>query len=223
MAKEPNPRRGAIGLEQAYAVDGPDDNRALYAVWADTYEDFTERNHYIYARRVAEIFTERSSEHHGVVLDAGCGTGLVGLELSRLGVAAIDGLDISPEMLAKAQSKAAPDGRPAYRRLIEADLTGPIDLASDSYAGVVSAGTFTHGHVGPDALSEMLRVARPGSVCVIGVNASLFEVNGFRQRFEGDLSAGAIGGLEVMPIPVYEGVDGNDPNHMAQLAVFTVV
>ena len=69
-----------------------------------------------------------------------------------------------------------------YRNLVVADLTGTIDLESDSYSGVVSCGVFTHGHLGPDALSELLRVTRPGSTGVIAVNSSIFETNGFRDR-----------------------------------------
>ena len=134
----------------------------------------------------------------------------------------VDGLDISPEMLAKARSKTAPDGSPVYRQLIEADLTGPIDIASDTYAGLVSAGTFTHGHVGPDGIAELLRVARPGARCVIGVNSSIFETDGFKDRFDRYAADGVIDGLDVQLRQVYEGTDGSEPNHMAQVAVFTV-
>ena len=211
-----------IGLEEAYAVKSPDDNRALYAVWADTYEtEFTVPRRYVYDRNAAKLLCQGFSGS-GPVLDAGCGTGLVGEQLRRLGVTVVDGLDISPEMLAKARSKTAPDGSPAYRQLIEADLTGPIDIASDTYAGLVSAGTFTHGHVGSDGIAELLRVARPGARCVIGVNSSIFESNGFKDRFDRYSAEGAIGGLEVMLRQVYEGVDGSEPNHMAYIAVFTV-
>ena len=211
-----------IGLEEAYAVTSPDDNRALYAEWADTYEsEFTVPRRYAYDRNAAELLCE-GVLGSGPVLDAGCGTGLVGQQLRRLGVAVVDGLDISPEMLAKAGSKTAPDGSPVYRQLIEADLTGPIGIVSDTYAGLVSAGTFTHGHVGPDGIAELLRIARPGARCVIGVNSSIFESNGFKDRFERYSAEGVIGGLEVMLRQVYEGADGSEPNHMAHIAVFAV-
>ena len=211
-----------IGLKEAYSVESPDDNRALYAVWADTYEsEFTVPRRYVYDRTAAELLCQGFSGS-GPVLDAGCGTGLVGKQLRRLGVTVVDGLDISREMLAKARSKTAPDGSPVYRQLIEADLTGPIDIASDTYAGLVSAGTFTHGHVGPDGIAELLRVARPGARCVIGVNSSIFDTNGFRGRFERYAADGVIDGLEVQLRQVYEGADGSEPNHMAQIAVFTV-
>ena len=211
-----------IGLEEAYAVKSPDDNRALYAVWADTYEsEFTVPRRYVYDRNAAELLCQGFSGS-GPVLDAGCGTGLVGEQLRRLGVTVVDGLDISPEMLAKARSKTAPDGSPVYRQLVEADLTGPIDIASDTYAGLVSAGTFTHGHVGPDGIAELLRVARPGARCVIGVNSSIFDADGFRDRFERYAADGVIDGLDVQLRQVYEGTDGSEPNHMAQVAVFTV-
>ena len=203
-------------------MDGPDDNRVLYAKWADTYEQFLDKNRYIYDREVAEIFNERPSAHTGAVLDVGCGTGRLGAELYRLGVSPIDGIDISLEMLAKARGKSGPDGAPVYRTLIEADLTAALDLATDSYSGIVSSGAFTHGHLGPDALSELLRVARPGSVGVIGINSSIFESNGFKDRFERHSAEGAIGGLAVMLRQVYEGADGSEPNHMAHIAVFTV-
>ncbi len=203
-------------------MDGPDDNRVLYAKWADTYEQFLDKNRYIYARQVAEIFNERSSAHTEAVLDVGCGTGRLGGELCWLGVSPIDGIDISPEMLAKARSKSGPYGAPVYRRLMEADLTAPLDLATDIYSGIVSSGAFTHGHLGPDALSELLRVARSASVCVIGVNSSIFESNGFRDRFDRYSADGVICGLEVILRQVYEGADGSEPNHMAYIAVFTV-
>ncbi len=211
-----------IGRTEAYAVKTPDDNRALYAKWADTYEsEFTVPRRYLYPLAAAELFCEGFSGS-GPVLDAGCGTGLTGEQLRRLGIAVVDGVDISVEMLAQARAKCTADGSSVYRDLLEVDLTGPIDIASDSYAGIISTGTFTHGHVGPDAISELLRIALPGARCVMGVNAAVFESDGFKDRFERLAASGVISGLEVQLREVYEGVDGSNPNDMAEIAVFTV-
>ena len=220
--QESGDERAAL-LKAAYAVKSPDDNRELYAKWAATYEQFLNDYRYIYARQVAEIFAERSLAEGESVLDAGCGTGRLGWELSRLGISPVDGIDISPEMLAKAGTMTGPDGTPSYRRLMEADLTGAIDLGTDSYSGLVSSGVFTHGHLGPDALAELLRVVRPGSVGVIGVNASIFESNGFKDRFERYASDGVIADLEVQLRQVYEDIDADNANHLTHIAVFTVV
>ncbi|MXZ52065.1 MAG: class I SAM-dependent methyltransferase [Acidimicrobiaceae bacterium] len=211
-----------FGLDAAYSVDGPDDNRALYKAWAATYDGFLEQNRYIYARQVAEFFNRRSSARDEPVLDVGCGTGVVGAALRHLGVPLIDGLDISLEMMAKARQRTGPDGSSVYRRLIEADLTGPLDLASDTYAGIVSAGTFTHGHVGPDGLAELVRIARPGSVCSIGINAAHFDAHGFRDHLDRYAAEGRVSGLEVTLRPMYEDADGSELDHMTQIAVFVV-
>ncbi|MDE0066928.1 MAG: class I SAM-dependent methyltransferase [Acidimicrobiaceae bacterium] len=211
-----------IGLIEAYSVQSPDDNRVLYAKWAETYEsEFTVPRRYIYPRTAAELFYE-GFPGSGPVLDAGCGTGLAGEQLRLLGIEVVDGFDISTEMLAKARSKIAADGSPVYRATVEVDLTAPIDVAGDAYSGIVSTGTFTHGHVGPDSIAELLRIARPGAFCVMGVNASIFESNGFKDRFELHEAQGLIDGLEVQYRQVYEGADGSDLNHMAQIALFTV-
>ncbi len=214
--------RQPISLSEAYSVESPEDNRALYAKWADTYEsDFTVPRRYIYPRSAAELLCGRFSGS-GPVLDAGCGTGLVGEHLRDLGVAVVDGIDISVEMLAKARAKTAADGRPVYRKTFDVDLTGPVDIASDTYSGIISTGTFTHGHVGPDGIAELLRIARPGACCVIGVNASIFEPDGFKDRFERYATDGAINGLNVHLLQVYEGANSSDPDQMAQIAVFAV-
>ena len=227
MSGQSEPERSAEAqraalLRAAYAVKSPDDNRGLYAKWAPTYEQFLETYRYIYARQVAEIFAERSPAHTAPVLDAGCGTGRVGLELSRLGVSPVDGIDISPEMLEVARTMSGPEGAPAYRRLMEADLTGPIGIETGSYSGIVSSGAFTHGHLGADALAELLRVARPGAVGAIGVNASIFESNGFKDRFERYASDGAIRDLEVQLRHVYDEIDAANANHLAHIVTFVV-
>ena len=221
-SQESGDERAAL-LKAAYAVKNPDDNRELYAKWAATYEQFLNDYRYIYARQVAEMFAERSSTRTEAVLDAGCGTGRLGWELSRLGISPVDGIDISPEMLAEAGTLTGPDGAPSYRRLMEADLTGPIDLETDSYSGLVSSGVFTHGHLGPDALAELLRVVRPGSAGVIGINASIYESNGYRDRLEHYAADGVIGDLEAQFRKVYEDADDNNANHFTYIAAFTIV
>ena len=210
-----------IGLDDAYSVKGPEENRRLYARWADTYEDtFVAATRYVYHRRIAEIFCA-DSPPHGPVLDVGCGTGVVGMELRRACVAEIDGIDISPEMLGRAAAKTDAAG-PVYRRLIEADLTGPLDIAADEYGGIVSAGAFTHGHLGPGSLSELIRIAASGALCALGINSAHFEELGFRSHLDRFRESNIIGPYELIDTLIYEGVTGANPDDVGHVAVFTV-
>jgi ubiquinone/menaquinone biosynthesis C-methylase UbiE len=50
------------------------------------------------------------------------------------------------------------------------DLTKEIPVNDNAYDGVVSSGTFTHGHVGPGAMHELVRVTKKGGLITISVN-----------------------------------------------------
>lgn len=166
----------AYGLDQA---DRNDDARALYDEWADTYDAEVQgpEQGYVAHQRVAETVA-RVAGIDGAVLDAGAGTGLVGAALAELGAPVIDGIDLSPGMLARARATGA------YRTLTVADLNEPIALDDEVYDTVVSAGTFTHGHVGPAALRELLRVLRPGGVLVATVLDDIWLSGGYAAEVE---------------------------------------
>jgi SAM-dependent methyltransferase len=202
-----------VTLADAYALVTPQDSRQLYARWAATYEsDFVARNQYVIPDRVAEVFAgaarRAAGRVDGPVLDVGCGTGLVAVALVRDAAGdgidwVIDGVDISPEMLAVSGAKIRPDGRPLYRQLLEADLTAAADIPDGSYAGVLSAGTFTHGHLGPTTLSTLIRFGRPGAVFAIGINAEHFAAMGFAGHLAAELAAGTIRDLEPRVVEMY--------------------
>jgi Methyltransferase domain. len=71
-----------------------------------------------------------------------------------------------------------------YSSLIEADITKKIPLKDNSIGAVISAGTFTHGHVGPNAFDELLRIAKPGGLFVLSINSKVFIKEGFQKKFE---------------------------------------
>ena len=70
-----------------------------------------------------------------------------------------------------------------YSSLIEADITKKIPLKNNSIGAVVSAGTFTHGHVGADSFDELLRITKPGGLFVLSINSKFFIKNGFQEKF----------------------------------------
>jgi len=204
-------------LDGAYSLKSPKDSVDLYRQWAPSYDaDFAAEMDYIYPAAVADVFAEYADVQDEPVLDVGAGTGLVGAALSTQRQRAIDGLDISAEMLCVAMRKGH------YRAVHVADLTGVIDLPDGHYGGIISAGTFTHGHVGPQAFDELLRLAAPNALFVIGINAAVFRDLGFDAKFR--QLAGRITGFVVLERLIYG--SKAKPDHkddVAMIAVFRKV
>jgi predicted TPR repeat methyltransferase len=89
------------------------------------------------------------------VLDAGCGTGLVGVGLKPLARRLI-GVDLSEAMLAKAQARSV------YDQLLQAELTQFIGSQAASWDLIVSADTLCYfGDLGPVAAAAQ-RALRGG-------------------------------------------------------------
>jgi predicted TPR repeat methyltransferase len=201
------------GLESAYSLQGPEDSRRLYADWAETYDSgFVREMGYRLPQEVAQAYHALAEEGgaDGPVLDLGAGTGLVGAALAARGVGPLEGTDISAEMLAQAEAKGV------YTRLFEGDLTARLPVEDDAYAGAVSAGTFTNGHVGPEALGEVLRVVRPGGWVVLSVNMRHWAA----QRFEEVLAerAAQIAARADTEVAVYApGADGPHATDTARI------
>lgn len=185
-------------LDSAYEIDGPDEARDLYGKWAATYDSsFGEGWGYIAPREIARVFLAETGPNTPI-LDIGAGTGLVAEHLEG---AVVDGIDITPEMLAVAAKKGI------YRDLIEGDLLKPLEMDDGAYGGVISCGTFTHGHVGPDCLPELLRVTRRGALFVCGTIPSVFDGAGFGSALALHVAAGRIDPVRFVDIPIYEGAD----------------
>ncbi len=208
------------GLEDAYSLETPDDSRALYARWADSYDrTFIEAKGYQYHEHVADLLVA-GDRPDGPVLDVGCGTGAVGEALRARGVAEIDGVDISREMLQQAGKKEL-DG-PVYRNLLEADLTQPLQLESDTYAGLTSSGTFTHGHLLAAPLNELVQTVKSGGRCAVGINAAHWTDHGFERWFDAAVVDGVIRPFEIHRKKVYERSDPSNPDDMTNIVVFVV-
>ena len=194
-----------LGLDEAYSVKTPDDNRRLYAKWAATYESsFVDAKQYRYPKAIAEVFNDVLPPVTRV-LDIGTGTGLTGMYVTRLRPAVIiDGMDISPEMLAQAKLKKREDGSVVYRALYERDLTVAVPNENAPYEALFSSGTFTHGHLGPECLRNLLPLLAHDGWLVVGVNNEHFESKGFAGELESLVALGAIQTPEILRIDVYE-------------------
>lgn len=174
-------------LKNAYAVKSAADVVELYGSWADDYDtELLDELGYVAPRVAAEAFCRHVQDKNALVLDVGCGTGLVGAELHQAGYQHVDGLDISNEMLERAREKGA------YEALLRADLTQTLDLPDNHYAAMISAGTFTHGHVGPDGLDELIRTTKPGGIICFTINEGVFEKHDFPGKFQTLVTAGKV-------------------------------
>ncbi len=156
-------------LKGAYAIQTPDDSKAYYKDFSAVYDSiFVKHLKYIYPKKVVEEFLQYFN-HNGAICDIGCGTGLIGYEIAKVNKSIIiDGVDISPEMILIAKKKNI------YRSFYELDLTKSIHGIPEGYEGLLSAGTFTHGHLGPADLSNLLSLCKTNAILTIGINAKYY-------------------------------------------------
>ena len=166
-------------LARAYALEDREQALALYRDWAATYDrTMLEGLGYLTPHRTALLLARHVPDRRTTVLDVGSGTGLAGVELATLGFSALDGVDISPEMLAVASARAI------YRKLFEADLTGPLPMGDGAYGAMICTGTFTHAHVGARCLDELMRCLAPGGVFACTIHSDVLGPAGFGDWLE---------------------------------------
>lgn len=201
-------------LDDAYALNGPEQVKSLYRHWAHSYDaGFSDSQGYRLPQEVAHAFAAAGGK--GPVLDVGAGTGLVAEYLNRKGIGPLDAVDLSGDMLSVARMKGL------YRDLIEADVTQPLP-AGPLYDGIVSAGTFTLGHVGPEGIVALFDAANPQALFVISVNAKHFESAGFAAML--DAQKARIKGLTLKDVRIYDDrAEKAHRNDLARLLIFRTV
>ena len=152
-------------LAQVYGARSDQERRSAYAAWANDYESDLARCGYLLPGVAAAMAARHVGTGDGTVLDAGCGTGLVGQLLSLVGYAPIVGIDLSDAMLTEAGNKGIYDDLKMMR------LGDKLDFPDDGFAAILCVGTLTPGHAGPEAFEELLRILRPGGRIIFSLRA----------------------------------------------------
>jgi SAM-dependent methyltransferase len=185
-------------LRRAYGLSSDEESQALYRDWARTYDEtMLEGLHYQSPNLVADRLAALMPGLDIPVLDIGCGTGLAGRELSARSFTVIDGIDISPEMMAVAHEKGG------YRDLICADLNARLPLADGAYQGAICCGTFTSGHVRASCLDEIIRILAAGAPFAFTVKLEVWESFGFRGKLAQLEKAGLLAIVALEPGCLY--------------------
>ena len=149
-----------------------------YDEWAKDYDkDLSEVFGWI-APKTASAYLAKYVHPDSIVLDAGAGTGLVGLALAEQGFQNLTAMDLSEGMLEEARDKNV------YGKLDQMVLGEPLSYATDSFDAVISVGVMTLGHAGPDSFSELLRITKPQGYIVFTIRTDVYLKNGFKEKQE---------------------------------------
>lgn len=187
-------------MSRIAAIDA-DAVRRAYARWAPVYD--------VTFGRIADAGRIRAVEaintRRGRVLEAGVGTGI---SLPRYGGHLdVTGIDLSPDMLARARERVRRGGLDHVEDIVEMDAAA-LDFPDGSFDTVVAMYVMT---VVPDpdlVLAELTRVCKPGGQVIIVNHFSTEQgVRGAIEKYMAPLSA-ALGWRPDFPIATVLGQDG---------------
>jgi MFS family permease len=149
--------RAAIDLDRLYGARDLDELRGEYDRIAQAYDaELVDGMGYRSPAAVSAVAR---------ILDAGAGTGLLGVALAEDGFTHVDALDLSTGMLAEAARKHV------YGDLRAGRLGDELEYDSGTYDAVVSAGVLTTGHAPAQSLDELVRITRPGGHLIFTLRA----------------------------------------------------
>lgn len=182
-------------IDAALHLDGdPQNVKQFYEDWAKNYNVDTTSSDYTGPAISAKLLSQYLPAKDSRLLDAGCGTGLVGMELQALGYDHVDGFDLSDSMAEQAIATGA------YQQVL-----GGIDMmraaencVDTSYDAILSIGVFTLGHVPPEALLVLLQLASPGGLLLISTRTHYYDGTNFQLVIDDLIDSGQIELLQVI-------------------------
>ena len=162
-----------------YKLKTTDEVMKYYDEWGEKNkydQDMVDWN-YTGPKETSKVFNKHVSDKNIEIYDAGCGTGLVGVELKKYGFSNFQGADLSQKLL-----DLVPKG--IYQKLKKTDLNKPIAEEDNSFDAVMCVGTFTFGHVKPNALNEFIRITKNKGLICFTINEGIHEEYGFDKKID---------------------------------------
>ena len=150
-----------------------------YDEWSKNYKYNKDMNEWDYSgpRETAQVIIKYQTDKNIKIYDAGCGSGLVGIELKKFGFSNFDGADISRELL-----NQVPKG--LYKNLDQSDLNKKILKEDNSYDIVMCVGTFTFAHVKAHAMDEFVRITKENGLICFTINEAIYIEHGFKSKID---------------------------------------
>ena len=128
-------------------------------------------------KETSQALVKHEKNKNAKIYDAGCGTGLVGLELKKYGFSNFYGADLSQKLL-----DLVP--KDLYQKLDKVDLNKKIQEKDNYFDVVMCVGTFTFGHVKPPALDEFIRITKNKGLICFTINEGIHEEYGFDKKID---------------------------------------
>ena len=160
-----------------YKLKTTDEIMKYYDEWGYKYDKDMEDWNYTGPKETSKIFNKYSSDKDIKIYDAGCGTGLVGVELKKYGFSNFFGADLSQKLLDLVPKRL-------YTTLDKVDLNKPVNEKDGSFDAVMCVGTFTFGHVKPHALDEFIRIIKNKGLICFTINEGIHEEYGFDKKIK---------------------------------------
>lgn len=162
-------------LDRVYGATDVNDLEAAYDVWAESYDSDVNQLGYL-IRTVSTGYIGRYLPSDSQILDAGAGTGLIGSYLKPMGYYRLTAIDLSAEMLKRAEARGC------YQATYRMVLGEQLDFATDSFDHGYAVGVFTEGHAPVSAFDELIRVIRPGGYFVFSIRDDVYRERGYELR-----------------------------------------
>lgn len=163
------------GLWTRHSVE---ETQKIYADWAETYSADVTKWGYATPARIAMALRQSGANVEKPVLDFGCGTGLSGLALKAVGFDVIDGTDISPEMLAQAESSGA------YRQVWHGTPGSMGHVKRGDYPILVATGVVSLGAAPPETLDMLIEALGPGGLLAFSFNEATLADRAYTDRLD---------------------------------------
>ena len=209
------PEQNQNRVQWVYSSRNNSELTKRYDEWSKDYDkDLTEDFGWT-APKTAADFLAKHIGPGSSVLDAGAGTGLVGVALATHGFQNLTGMDMSRGMLEQADRKGV------YTQLDQMTLGEPLDYDSAVFDAVISVGVMTLGHATPESFDELVRITKPNGYIVFTIRTDVYLNNGFKEKQEEMVTKNFWKVIEVSgefrPLPVGE------PDVMHQVWVYQVL